>query len=241
MPLHTLPILKTPFQRVAMDIFGPLKRTPSGNKYILVVMDYSTKWPEAFALKNTTAETVVDCLIVLTARVGVPNELLTDNGTNFMSKVVKQFCQTTGIRQIKTSTYHPQTDGMVERFNATFKRLLWKLTQDLRVEWDKYLPFVLWAYRGTVHSATGFSPFHLLFGRKIHMPLDELTRYWRGKEENSTVDVAEHIQVMQVNMELVREVAYHKETKKRSPRRLSMTKRQLRECLTLGTFFGCQT
>lgn len=129
-------------------------------------MDYSTKWQEAFALRNATAETVVNCLIELTARVGVPQEL-TDDGTNFISKVVKQFCQTTGIRQIRTSPYHPQTDGMVEQFNSTLKRLLHKLTRESETEWDKCLPFVLWAYSGTVHSTTGFSLFQLLFGREM--------------------------------------------------------------------------
>ena len=144
--------------------FGPLKKSRIGNNYILVAMDYTTKWPEAFALKNTTAETIVDFLIELTTRVGIQEEILTDNRTNFMSKVMKQFCQTTGIHQIKTSPYHPQTDGMVERFNSTLKRLLRKLTQNSTVEWDKCLPFVLWAYRGTTYSTTGFSPYQLLFG-----------------------------------------------------------------------------
>ena len=179
---------------------------------------------------------MVDCLIDLTVRVGVPNELLTDNGTNFMSKVVKQFCQTTGIRQIKTSPFHPQTGGMVERFNATLKHLLRKLTQDPRVEWDKCLLFVLWAYRGTVHSSSGFSPFHLLFGRELHMPLDELTRYWRGKEENSAIDMAEHIQVMRANMELVREVAYHKETKEKESQKTQHDKKAVERVFNVGDF-----
>ena len=90
-PLHSLPIIANPFQRIAMDIFGPLARTKDGNKYILVIMDYATRWLEAYALKNCTADTVVNCLIDLCARVGIPQELLTDNGTNFISKVVKQF------------------------------------------------------------------------------------------------------------------------------------------------------
>ena len=115
-PLHSLPVMSFPFQRVAMDIFGPLKRTKSGNKYVLVVMDYATKWPEAFPLKNTSTETLLDCLVEMTTRLGIPEEVLSDNGSN-------------GIHQVKTSPYHPQTDGMVERFNATMKRLLKKLTQ----------------------------------------------------------------------------------------------------------------
>ena len=113
-PLQPLPVMREPFSRVAMDIFGPLTRTKAGNKYKLVIMDYETKWPEAFALKNMTSETVADCLVEVTARLGVPNEVLSDNGTNFTSKVMARFCMTVGIKQIKTSPYHPQTDGMVE-------------------------------------------------------------------------------------------------------------------------------
>ena len=127
-PLHPLRIIKKPFQRVAMDIFGPLKRNKSGHKYVLVVVDYATKWQEAFPLKNMAPETVVNCLIDMTARMAVPKEILTDNGANFISKTMRQFCQITGIHQIN-SPYHPQTDGMVERFNSTLKRFLRKLTQ----------------------------------------------------------------------------------------------------------------
>ena len=84
-PLQSLPIIETPFKRLAMDVFGPLKRTKCGNKYVLVIMDYATKWPEAFPLWNVEATTVVDCLLEVTARTGISDEILTDNGTNFMS------------------------------------------------------------------------------------------------------------------------------------------------------------
>ena len=162
--------------------FWPLKRTKSGNKYVLVVMDYATKWPEAFTLKNTSTETLLDCLVEMTARLGIPEEVLSDNGSNFVSKTMHQFCQLTGIHQIKTSPHHPQTDGMADRFNATMKRLLKKLTQKSIKEWDKCLPFVLWAYRGTVHSTTGYSLFELLFGRTMKTPIDELAKYWKEKQ-----------------------------------------------------------
>ena len=199
-PLNPLPVIKEPFTRIAMDVFGPLNRTKAGNKYILVLMDYVTKWPEAFALRNGTAETIVNFLIEVTARIGVPQELLTDNGSNFMSKVMKKYCSMTGIKQIRTSPYHPQTDGMVERFNATLKRLLQKLTQNPEVEWDLCLPYVLWSYRGTIHKTTGFSPYQLLFAKQMRMPLDQMVRYWQCKEENDESSVSEYIATLQANM-----------------------------------------
>ena len=98
-PLHPLSVMKEPFARVAMDVFGPLSRTKTGNKYILVLMEYSTKWPEAFALRNVTTETVFNFLAEVTARIGVPEELLSDNGSNFISKVMQQYSKVTGIKQ----------------------------------------------------------------------------------------------------------------------------------------------
>ena len=174
-----------------MDVFGPLTRTKARNKYVLVLMDYTSKWLEAYALRNVTTETVVKCLIDMTTRVGIPEEVLTDNDSNFVSKTMREYCTTMGIEQMKTSPYHLQTDGMVERFNATLKRLLRKLTQNPKVEWDECLPYVLWAYRGTVHKTTGFSPYQMLYGRPMRMPLDQMVRYWRGKEEhgqNTTIE-----------------------------------------------------
>ena len=87
-PLQPLPVIKEPLTRLAMDIVGPLKCTKKGNKCLLVIMDYATKWPEAFPLRNTLTETVVEGLVEVTARLGVPQELLTDNGSNFISKVM---------------------------------------------------------------------------------------------------------------------------------------------------------
>ncbi len=120
-----------------------------------------------------------------------------------------------GVHQIRTSPYHPEIDGMVERFNSTLKRLLRKLTQNDKVEWDKCLPFVLWAYRGTVHATTGFSPYKLLFGREMRMPLDELVRFWKGKEVQSEMDITEHIEVMRANMEVVRDIVQQNEEREK--------------------------
>ena len=186
-PFHTLPIQKEPFARMAMDVFGPLPPTKAGNKYILVVMDYHTKWPEAFALRNVTSETVENCLIEITARTRIPEELLTDNVSNFISKAMQRYWEITGIKQIRTSTYYPQTDGMVERFNATLKQLLKKLTQSLGVQWDKCLTYILWAYRGTTHKTTGFSTYHLLFGRPMRMPWTKCSGIDRVKKREMSV------------------------------------------------------
>ena len=81
------------------------------------------------------------------------------------------------MHQIRTYPYHPETDGKVEHFNSTLKRLLRKHTQNTNIEGDKCLPFVLWAYHVMMHATTDFSPYQLLLGREMMMPLDELVRF----------------------------------------------------------------
>ena len=139
-PLQPLPVIDVPFRRMAMDIFGPLRRTKAGNKYVLVIMDYATKWPEAFPLKTADSEAVARALIEVFARLGIPEEILTDNGSNFTSKMIEKFYAMTGVKHIKTSAYHPETDGMVERFNATMKKTLKKMVDKSADDWDMCLP-----------------------------------------------------------------------------------------------------
>ena len=100
-----------------MDLVGPLPRTAAGNKFILVICDYATRYPEAIALPDTTAETVAEHLITLFTRVGIPAEILTDQGANFMSALLKALYKRLNIKSIRTSPYRPQSDGLVERFN----------------------------------------------------------------------------------------------------------------------------
>ena len=122
----SMPVIEKPFQRMVMDIVGPLPKTSRGNRYILVICDYATRYPEAVALPTMVAPRVVKELIQLFARVGIPEEILTDQGTNFMSTLLEELYHLLQIRRIRTSPYHPQTDGLVERFNVTLKSMLRK-------------------------------------------------------------------------------------------------------------------
>ena len=101
--------MREPFERIAMDIVGPLPRSRRGNQYILVVCDYATRYPEAVPLRTTDAGTVAEHLIHLFSRVGIPKEILSDQGTNFMSQLLKELYNLLRISQLRTSPYHPQT------------------------------------------------------------------------------------------------------------------------------------
>ena len=116
--LVPMPLISKPFQRITMDLVGPL---PKARGFILVVCDYATRYPEAFALPSTEAPCIAKELLGLFTRVGVPEEILSDQGANFMSSLLGEVYQLLHIRRIRTTPYHPQTDGLVERFNGTLK------------------------------------------------------------------------------------------------------------------------
>ena len=166
-----LPIVEEPFARVAMDIVGPLQKSGRGHRFILTLMDYATKYPEAVPLRRVDARSVADALTKIFSRLGIPGEILTDQGSNFMSSLMTEVFRMLGIHHIKTSPYHPQTDGMVEKFNGTLKNMIKKTTDDPK-DWDKLLPYLLFAYREAPHATVGFSPFELLYGRDVRGPLD---------------------------------------------------------------------
>ena len=200
-----LPIMGQPFERIAMGIVGPLPRSIKGYKYILVVCDYATRYPEAIPLKKFTADTVVEELITLFARYGVPKEILTDQGTNFTSQLLQELYKLLGVKPITTTPYHPQTDGLVERFNKTLKDLLRKIIQGEGREWEKYLPCVLFAYREVPQESTGFSPFELIFGRDVRGPLDILKEQW-SKAEEAVDDILTYVTKVRERMEAAREI-----------------------------------
>ena len=191
-PMVPMPVLDEPFSRIAMDIVGPLPRSSQGNRYILLVCDYATRCPEAFALKSIDAETVADSLIQLFSRIGIPKEILTDQGSNFMSRLLSSMYERLGIQALRTSPYHTQTDGLVERFNQTLKAMLRRFVDADARNWDTLLPYMLFAYREAPQSSTGFSPNELVFGRQLRGPLDVMKEVWTDAQETEAKSVIQH-------------------------------------------------
>ncbi|XP_075764387.1 uncharacterized protein LOC142819706 [Pelodiscus sinensis] len=192
--LRPLPIIEEPFQKVAMDIVGPFNRaTRTGKKYILVVVDFATRYPEAVALPSIEADTVADALLTIFSRVGFPQEVLTDQGSNFMSALLRCLWEKSGVQHTWASAYHPQTNGLVERFNGTLKQMLQTFMHKHPQDWDKYLPHLLFAYREVPQESTGFSPFELLYGRRVRGPLDLLKDEWEGKVSPEGEPVVEYV------------------------------------------------
>ncbi|GFV91653.1 hypothetical protein TNCV_4762181 [Trichonephila clavipes] len=170
-----------PFERIAFDILGPLPRTVSGNKYLLVVMDYFTKWPEVYPIPDQEAPTVAEAVVQhWISRYGVPLQLHSDQGRNFVSAVLKGVCELLGIDKTKTTPLHPQT-------NKTGTRKF----------------FFLLAYRSAVHETTGYSPSQMLFGRDLRLPCDLLF----GRPPDTPSSPEEYVQNLQARFEDVHNLA----------------------------------
>ena len=166
---------KLPMERVAMDILGPLPETARGNKYILVIGDYFTKWKEAHAMPNMEAATIARIFVnEFVCRFGIPKQLHTDQGRNFESSLIKEICKILGIVKTRTTPYHPQSDGMIERFNRTVLNMLSTVVSEDEKDWDLHLPTLMLAYRTSPHETTGATPFSLVYGREAALPVDIL-------------------------------------------------------------------
>ena len=170
-PLVPLPIIEEPFTRVAMDVVGPLP----WESFILVICDYATRYPEAVPMKSVDAASVAEELLKIFSRVGVPQEILTDRGTNFTSQLLVELYNMLHVQPIRTTPFHPQMDRLVERFNQTLKLMLKKTLVKEGKDWDKLLPYLLFAYREVPQASTGFSPFEFLYGHSVRGPLDILS------------------------------------------------------------------
>ena len=189
-PLLPIPV-EGAFDRVAMDILGPFPTTVAGNRYIIVFSDYYTRWPEAFALPSVEAPRIAQLIVdEILARHGAPRTLLSDRGPNFLAAIVKEVCLLMNTRRLHTTSYHPQTDGLVERFNGTLAEGLSMYVSTHQKDWDNHLPMILFAYRVSANATTRESPFYLLYGREPRLPID--VALLLPASANLSCSVAEH-------------------------------------------------
>ncbi|XP_062585038.1 uncharacterized protein LOC134246689 [Saccostrea cucullata] len=203
--LVPIPKIDVPFSRVAIDFVGPLPMTEKKNRYILVCMDYATRFPEAFPMKTQDAESVANALMEMFSRVGFPKEILSDQGTNFMSSLISNLCKMLKVRKLSTTPYHPQANGLVERFNGTLKQMLKAYAVVEPLKWDVHLPYVLFAYRDVPNETTGFTPFELLYARHVRGPLDILKEQWEEPTEEQA-SVLSYLIETRERMETVRKL-----------------------------------
>ncbi|GBN99247.1 Retrovirus-related Pol polyprotein from transposon 412 [Araneus ventricosus] len=174
-----------PFERMALGILGPSPVTTKGNRYVLVLMDYFTKWPEAIPIPYQEASIVAEELVrSCISCYGVLMILHSDQGTNFNSALFTELCNRLGILKTRATTLYPESDGTVERFNRTIVNHLSVFVSRNQSDWDMHLPLFLLVYRSAEHEVIGLTPAEMLFGRTLPFPFNIL--YGRPSEMPSS-------------------------------------------------------
>ena len=184
------PIICTePLELVHIDYVGMEVTVATDKKPVLVVVDHFTLYVQAFVTKNHTART--------TARVlynnyfcifGFPQGLMSDQGTEFCGKVIAAMCSLLGIEKIRTTPYHPQTNGSAERVHQMLQCMIGKLDPEKRQKWPAHIGSIIIAYNSTRSLVTGYSPYYLMFGRRPQLPIDLLFPTRRMQTLTHTID-----------------------------------------------------
>ena len=187
-PLQPLPIIDSAFERVAVDIVGPIEpRASDGSRYILTMVDFATRWPEAQPLRNIEAATVADAMLSIFSRVGFPKQVLSDRGSQFTSGMMDETLRLIACQGLHTTPYHPAGNGLCEKFNGTLKKMLKRMVTEQPKEWHRYIAPLLFAYREVPQTSTRFAPFELVYGRAVRGPLHVLRELWDDKPTDPEV------------------------------------------------------
>lgn len=179
-------VVGAPLEVIALD-FLSLGRPNDEYQYILTATDLFTRYAWAIPTKDQTARTTARVLWqYILQPFGCPERFHSDQGPNFESMLIAELCKYYGCRKSRTTSYHPQGNGVCERFNQTLLSLLGTLEEDQQTQWVRHLPALVQAYNNTAHASTGFTPFYLMFGRNARLPVEVTLGVWNGREEVST-------------------------------------------------------
>ena len=160
-----------PFERIAVDV-TEMPTSLKGNNCALVIMDYFSKYVRIYPMADQKTETILEGLLDWVHDFGVPDRLHSDQGRQFESRVFQAMCERLGIHKTRTTPYHPESDGMVERFNRTLKDMISKYVDAEGLHWDVDIKAYSMAYNSSIHSVTGYTPFYLVHGYEPRIPLD---------------------------------------------------------------------
>lgn len=181
-----------PFDMIGIDILGPLSKTTSQNNNIIVCTDYVTRFAITKAIPSAKAEEIATFLVEQVISIhGVPRKILSDRGQVFRSEMVRELVKNMGSESIYTTSYHPQTNGLTERFNKTLADMLSLYVSTSQNDWDKYLPLVTFAYNSSKQDSTQYAPFYLVFGRHPQLIPDAMFRK-SNPEETPNPNIDEH-------------------------------------------------
>ncbi len=229
-PLHPIPPNDT-FQKLHMDILE-LPETEQGYRYVLVLVDQFSKWPEAFPMKKIGAKEVAKILYnEILCRYGAFSSLVTDRAKNFMSKVMQELCKFFQITKTHTSAYHPSSNGLVEKANSSLISALRMLADKDQTNWPELLPSVMLAYRASpATQSTHMSPYFILYGRECRLPIDVALI----PSSDTGTTVAQHITELLSNFETTREVVKENIIHAQSKYKKQYDKKAGANCYTAG-------
>jgi len=185
-----------PLEKVGLDLIGPLPVSNKGNKFIMSVQCYFTKWVEMYPLPDMKVETIASALVnEFICRYGLMRKLVTDQGRQFESKLFQELCKRLDIVKLRSTAFHPETCGLVERMNRSIEDMLSKYISVNQKDWDEWIPILLLAYRSSVHASTGKTPYQMMFGHNPRLPIDIL--YGHGPEGNKEYSSEVYVQNLQ--------------------------------------------
>lgn len=160
-----------PFRKWGMDFVGPLTKTANGNCHLVTAIDYGTGWAYAVPITRTSAMAAIELVKEIIRNHGVPLEITSNNGSEFISDEFKGYLHSCDIKHITTSPYHPQANGLVERFHGTLINSLRKCCSPYNQNlWDEYLNNALFAYRCSFSQSMKASPFFMTYGAEVRLP-----------------------------------------------------------------------
>ena len=186
-PMGKLPLIGTPFSLMCVDLIGPISPPSNGFRYILTTIDMCSRFPEAIPLKDISSSTVAEALLEIFSRVGLPNRIHSDRGSQFTSDMMKEVYRLLDIKQSTTTPYHAMGNGLVENFNKTIKNLLKKVAAEKPANWHRYLGPLMFAVRDTPQDSTGFE---LIYGHTVRTPMTPLKRIWTNEDEDPEMKTA---------------------------------------------------
>ena len=237
-PMMERRVLSEPFEVMGFDIGGPFPLGKGGYRYLLTAICMATRWPEAIPMKSVTARAVAGAMLEVFSRTGIPLQLVTDQGAQFVGSLMKRLCGNLHIERIQTTPYHPEGNGVVERMHGTLGAMLTKAAK-VGQDWVEQIPFALFALRAAPNRDLGFSPFELTYGRKVCTPLDIVHQGW-AECEFQELDVEEWAQWLVQKLEVWHDVMRDRGKDASGKRKKSFDKRAVCRELLVGDMVLCR-